>query len=122
MVVALRIVLVFGLLVAHTPVCKAVTLSPRTQDAARQPTAPPCCGKCAKKNAERPHDPPPKSPAKPACPNGTDCALCATPVAVVPDAAAVADHDAPPSDRVVEARRVRTADGFQSRLDRPPRR
>ena len=122
MAVAVRIVLAFGLLLAHTPLCKVAALSPRTPaDSPRTSDPLPCCAKCAKKpDASHTKPTAPRPPAKPACPAGSS-ALCSAPAAVVPEAAGVTDIAAPLVAELAEGARVLTTAGFYSLLDRPPR-
>ena len=121
MAALVRIGLALGFLLAHTPLCKAALLSPRTQaDSPRPVEPPPCCAKCVKKAAPHTGSPKPRTPAKPICPTGTDCALCGAP-AVIPVVVCVAEVPVPAVGPLAEYGRAFAAAGFHSLLDRPPR-
>jgi hypothetical protein len=120
--VLVRIVLALGFLLAHTPVCKVVLLSPRTQaDSSRPCERPPCCAKCVKQvDPSHTESPKPRTPAKPLCPTGTECVLCGA-SAVILATVGVTELPVPAVGRLAEFGRVLSTAGFHTLLDRPPR-
>ena len=127
--VAVRLLLVVGLLAAHAPGCKvaaAQSLIPTRSHAPQTPEAPaPKCQKgcCSAANAPAPASPKPDrgAPAKPQCPANCLNPLCAPAPALQPNAAPGVAADLGPVEQLVPQSHTSPSDAFHNRLDRPPR-
>ena len=117
----LKWLLLACLLPAHSPVCKVAAAEARTHSAA--PVAPPCCKKCAHKQASQsvPAAPHSGKPAKPFCPPNCFCPLCSAPAAVVPDSVMFTVPAQPTAGCLAAPVYSTPPDGFPALLDRPPR-
>lgn len=123
-----RLLLVVGLLIAHSPVCKITaahamaTSLPHLAHAKESP-GPRCKKSCCqgKQQSPQPKQPTPDKPPKPDCPNNGPCPLCGP----LPGLVALSNPAIPTDlllvDDLLIASHVLIADGFHMLLDRPPR-
>jgi hypothetical protein len=122
--VAVRLLLVVGLLTAHVPVCK-VTAAVRSAPTTIKPPLPvPKCNKGCCAGAAKPAPNAPKrddgKPSKPTCPPDCPCPLCSPPSVLVPAACEVVT-DLGTSEELPVGFTVSHAEVFHTPLDRPPR-
>ena len=127
--VAVRLLLVIGLLAAQYPGCKIAAAHslvparshvPQTADTPLVKCNKGCCSGATSptSNFPKPDD---SAPDKSKYPTNSFCPLCSPAPALQPVACQVAPSEFGPAEQLVHESGTSPADAFQSRLDRPPR-
>jgi hypothetical protein len=127
--IAVRLLLIVGLLAAHYPGCKvaaAQSLVPTRSHAPQTPESPPakckkgCCSAVTTLASDSPK-PDRGTPDKSKCPANCLNPLCSPAPALQPDSGDGVVADIGPVEHHIPQPQTSLADAFHSRLDRPPR-